>query len=1022
MFAFCRSSIGQSALLLGCVLALTATSVQAQNVADAAVAADAGVPETTPDAGVSPDAAASPDPAASPDAAVSPDAGVNADSGVPAEPAPEPTEPVEPEITLEPGADPETGIRGRIVDAKSGVGIEMALVLIVDREKTRTVVTAENGAYEINVPPGSYTVRSYFDMYHGARLANVRVTRGRFREVNLLLDPVNEVEEVAVEEIEIPYRADTTTAAAQDNLRRESSGIGEGMGSQQMSQSGASDAGSAAKRVVGVTVEGSNLVIRGLGGRYSRVYLNGVPLPGTDPDRPSVDLDLFPTNVIDSLTVSKTFLPNMPADFAGGVLEINTVTFPREFTLQLGLSGELSSETTMRQRLDYQGGSHDFLGFDDGKRSLPSGIGQEPVAVTRSGRYRSLADLEAVAETFPNRWNLRRTTSPPSPSMELTVGDSFDLGSDTRFGYMVSSTYDYNVRRYTGVSRRIGASLNPVTGRQTLYSNYPNVELGTENVQVGAIGTASLDIGIDHSLTVLSMFNRSGSDETSYRQGTDGDAGGADSPVEEWQLQYIGRTLWFNQALGDHRNLFGGRSRLRWNAFLSLSERSEPDRRNILYRLEGPIDARANRWPSGYAGRFYSDLTGTDRGGNASLRFPLWSEAWGTFGGSAVQTSREFGIRRFSYVRQAGGSPDDEVYGALPEDLFSNESLGTITRLDSRESTLRTDGFESAQSTSTGYLMLETPLVGKLSFSGGARFEVYRQRVAAMNPFGMDADAEPLPSADRTDLNVLPGAAFKYELSDTMIVRAAYGMTVGRPQARELAPFIYYDFVRDRNVVGDIDLRTTLIHNGDLRWEWFFDEGQVVAVSAFYKRFERPIEQQIISVDNTSKFSNTPRADTYGGEVELRSGLKHVAQALRNFELGTNLTLIHSQVEIPPELSASVRAGSRRMFGQAPYVFNLSLRFSDPVTKASLGIVYNVVGPRVIDVGTRVGDAILPDIEEQPIHAVDLVASWDVGEHFKLKAKWRNMLFQSRRITQGDVETLRMYPGTFVSLGVEYKY
>lgn len=296
MFAFHRSQIGQVALTLGCISALAATSVHAQDT----------------------------------------------------------------------DADPQTGIRGRIVDSKSGLGLEMAPVLIVDRARTRSAITVTNGAYELNVPPGVYTVRSFYDMHHGARLANVRVTRGRFTDVNLLLDPIDEVAEIEVEEIEVAYRADTTTAAAQDAIRMESSGIGEGMGAQQMSQSGASDAGSAAKRVVGVTVEGSNLVIRGLGGRYSRVYMNGVPIPSTDPDSPSVDLDLFPTDIIDSMTVSKTFLPDMPADFAGGVLEIATVTFPREFTFELGLSGEYSSQSTLRHRLDYNGGSYDFLGYEDG--------------------------------------------------------------------------------------------------------------------------------------------------------------------------------------------------------------------------------------------------------------------------------------------------------------------------------------------------------------------------------------------------------------------------------------------------------------------------------------------------------------------------------------------------------------------------------------------------------------------------------------------------------------------------------
>ena len=981
MFASPRPWFGRAASLLGVALILGLASTRALAQAELTPDDDAGVPE----------------------------------GDVVAE-ALQPTT-----LALEPGADPQTGIRGRIVDAKTGLGLEIASVLISDSNKTRTAASGQHGSYEINVPPGVYTVRSYYDLYHGARLLNVRVTRGRMSEVNLVLDPIDENADVAVEEIEVPYRADTTTAAAQDELRKASSGIGEGMGSQQMSQAGASDAGSAAKRVVGVSVDGSNLVIRGLGGRYSRVYLNGDPLPSTDPDRPSVDLDLFPTNIIDSLTVSKTFLPYMPADFAGGVLEIKTITFPQEFTLQLGLSGEYSSQTTFRKTLTYDGGDYDFLGFDDGTRSLPSLIPDEAVRVSRNGRFKTFDDIERVAESFPNRWQYKRTTAPPSPGVDFTVGDSFDLPGPARLGYMASAAYDYTIRRVTAVSRKIGVDGEDEDTLNDIYSEYPNVEFGNEDVALSGIGTVSLDLGLDHSLTALTLFNRSGSDETGIRSGVDGEISAGDE-VEKWQLQYVGRTMWFNQLLGDHRNLGGIPLRLRWNAFYSLSARDEPDRRNVTYLEEGPEDDRELRWRQGYAERFYSGLDGRDAGGTLSLRFPLWSEGWGTLGGSIRTSERDFWIRRFRWVKETGDHGDD-VYGAPAEELFSAEGIGTITRLDN-EPTRNNDGFTATQTVYTGFAMLETPLIGDLSLTGGARAELYKQLMAAKSPFPAepDADDDDQEKADRSDFNVLPAAALKYDLGGGMLLRAAYGLTVGRPQARELAPFIYYDFLRDRNIVGDLDLRTTLIHNGDLRWEWFFGEAQVVAVSLFYKNFRHPIEQQIVSVDGTSTFVNTPEAQSYGAEFELRSSLGQLHRSLKLFDFGANLTLIDSSVEIPEELAGAVRSGTRRMFGQAPYVINLSLRFSEPATRTSVGLVYNVVGPRIVDVGIRAGEGILPDVTEQPFHGLDLIASWDVSEHFKLKLKWRNMLLQSRRLNQGQIQILKADPGTFVSVGLDYSY
>jgi hypothetical protein len=770
-----------------------------------------------------------------------------------------------------------------------------------------------------------------------------------------------------------------------------------------------------------VSVEGSNLVIRGLGGRYVRVLLNGDPLPSTDPDRPSVDLDLFPTSIIDSLTVSKSFLPPMPADFAGGVLEIKTINFPKEFTFDVGLSGEYSSKTSFRDYLTYRGGALDRLGFDDGTRTLPSGIDDVPVQTSRSGKYRTVRDLETVAEMFPNRWRYRRMTAYPSPGVDVSIGDSFNLPGAKRFGYMASASYDYKVRRVTGFSRKVGIK---DTGELYVTDDYPTLEVGSEDAQLSAIGTAALDVGIDHSLSLLTMYNHSGSDDTGYRLGTSTSVDSG-AKVKAWQLQYIARSVWFNQLQGDHRNLFGTPMRLSWDGFAGLIDRDEPDRRSVKY-VQNALEPYDFRWRNGDATRFYSGLNGADLGGNLSVRVPLWSEAFGTLGASIGTKDRSFWTRSFQFARNNGDHTDD-VYADAPEILFSKEGLGTITRL-APEQTRATDSFKANQNTFAGFFMLETPIVGALSFSGGARAELYKQQMAPNSPFKdsgqmtmADADMA-IAKADRTDFNVLPAAALKYDLGSGMLLRAAYGMTVGRPQARELAPFMYYDFLRDRNIVGNLELRTTLIHSADLRWEWFFGTGQVLAASVFYKNFRRPIEQQVISTDGTSKFSNTPSAQTYGAELELRSSLEQLHKALRLFDFGANLTLLRSEVEIPAELSGAVAAGTRRMFGQAPYVINLTLRFAEPVTKFSASLVYNVVGPRIIDVGLRAGTNILPNVEEQPFHALDLITSWQATEHLKLKLKWRNMMFQTRRIQQGTVTTLRTYPGTFVSIGLDYSY
>jgi outer membrane receptor protein involved in Fe transport len=905
-----------------------------------------------------------------------------------------------------------SGIQGRVVDARSGQGLGEAPVVAQGKGQALTALTDEQGQYVLRLPAGIYTVSAFQDLYHGSQIDRIRVFRGRFTELILKLEPAGE-SAFGVDEIEIPYRADTSTAAAQDQLRQESSGIGEGMGAEQMSQQGASDAGSAAARVVGVTLEGSQLMVRGLGGRYARVLLNGVAVPSTDPDVPGADLDMFPASVIESMTVSKAFIPSMPGDFAGGVLMIHTVTFPRDFTLEAGASTGANTQSTFRRRLDYEGSGLDFLGFDDGRRAIPDGIPQERVQISRQGRYQSFEELEAAAELFDNTWQYERITSLPKMGLDFTLGDSFNLRKRKRFGYLTSVGYDYSSNRKTGISRPRPTLAED--GSLQVFNDY-QVEKGEDEVQLTALGTSSLDVGANDSLTLLTLFNRSLEDETQLKTGESGELA-AGERVEKWQLQFLARTLWFNQLLGEHRNLAGSRLKLKWTGFAALGRRDEPDRRSVIYGPQGGQFRWLEKANSGE--RFYSELEQVDLGGGADLRFPLWPEGWGTVGGHLHTSGREFLNRRFRLMQDPGNT-DQTVYQNPVEELFSEEGIGTVTRM--REFTRADDSYDSRQNLYAAFAMLESPIVGPLSFAGGARTEVFSQRVQSRSPFAeeqAEEDAEDNRSG-RTDVDVLPGVAFKYALSRTMFLRSAYGMTLGRPQIRELAPYQYYDFLRDRNVQGNPDLKSTTIHNLDLRWEWFFAEAQVVAFTVFGKQFLNPIELQILNPDNyDAQFINADSARNLGAEFELRLGLGQLGRALENFGFGGNLALIWSTVELPPELSGAVKS-ERRLFGQSPYVLNLSIRHEEPVTRTELALVYNVVGPRISDVGTRVGETVLPDIEEQPFHSLDLVGSWKMDEHFKLKVKAKNLLLDSNDFRQGDFLVQSVDPGVSFALGVSY--
>jgi hypothetical protein len=916
---------------------------------------------------------------------------------------------------LEAGADRQTGIRGRVLDRRTNRPLANAPVVVQGGGQTRNTLTDERGVYHLFLPPGSYVVRSYFDMYHGARYSGVAVTRGELLEVSFTLARIDEERDVDVAEVEIPYRADTTTAAAQDQLRQASSGIGEGLGAKQMSQVGASDAGAAAARVVGVTIESSQLVVRGLGGRYNRVLLNGIPVPSTDPDAPGVDLDMFPTGVIDSLNLTKAFSPDTPADFAGGVLEIKSVQFPRQFVLEAQIATGFNTQSSFRRRVDYRGGRYDFLSYDDGRRDLPSAVPRDAALSFPSARFPQPADVDPPARTFRNVWQFDRTTALPDVGLELTVGNSHKLAHNRRFGYLATASYDHGNVRRQGISRP-NPTFNTGDGSLTKRNDYVT-ETGSEEVQLTAFGTASLDLGLDHAITALTLFNRGMTDDTVFVHGYNLEYN--DKGYQKWQLDFLARTLWFNQLFGDHRNLFGTRLRLRWAGFQAYGARDEPDRRTVLQKTFPDLGVA---WyeQSGSGERYFSNLAQHDLGGTVSLRAPLWAEGWVNAGGWAQRSTRDFLTRRFRMLRglSGGGDPVQPV-----EVLFSPEGIGPLTRMV--EETKDSDSYESAQNVFAAFLLLETPLFGRLSFAGGVRTEMVSQEVTSKSPF-------PRPDSmtirtDRTDVDHLPGGALKYQLTSRTILRAAYGMTVSRPQIRELAPFQFYDFLRERSIEGNPELERTLIHNADLRWEWFFGEGEIAAVSGFYKRFIDPIELQIRDPDSgNSRFLNGKGAWNVGAELELRLALSRLARSLRWFNLDSNLALVRSEIELPPEMSAAVRS-KRRLFGQSPYVFNTSLRFHRDNRNVTAALVYNVIGPRITDVGVTVntpaGGQFFPDVQEQPFHSLDFVASAQAWRSVKLKLKLKNLLLSKQEFRQGDDYVIsRREPGFSASLGLVVSY
>ncbi|MCA9644116.1 MAG: TonB-dependent receptor, partial [Myxococcales bacterium] len=503
-------------------------------------------------------------------------------------------------------------------------------------------------------------------------------------------------------------------------------------------------------------------------------------------------------------------------------------------------------------------------------------------------------EVNEIGRSFANRWQYDHTTAIPNIGVGATLGDSYQLGEGRRFGYLLTAGYGIDTARTSGINR-----YRPTVAPDGSLRRFNDLEVETaqRDVNLNLMGTTSVDLSSDSSLSLLALFNRTTSDNVEFNRGTLGELD-TGSEAERWQLQYLARTLFFTQLRGDHRNLGDTELRLRWTAFAGLGRRNEPDRRSVTYGSQGGDVLWLAK--SGSGERFFSDLQQRDFGLETNLQMPLWSTSAGEaqllVGGSFRRSDRTLLNRRFGLLRAMTdpNDPDQSAYAMPVEDLFSEEGIGTLTRF--QESTFPTDSYTSDQTLYSGFLSLDTPIVRTLTLNAGARLEVFDQSVESTSPF--PTTNEPIRT-DRTDINVLPAASLKYGLRDGMNLRLSYGMTVVRPQVRQLAPFLYYNFQRDRNEVGDPDLTSTNVHNVDARWEWFFSERERVTFSAFYKQLDGYIYGQVLDpLSYAVGYRNAGRGYVVGGELELAIGFERIPERLRYFSLLANATVLRSQLSL----------------------------------------------------------------------------------------------------------------------------
>ena len=811
-----------------------------------------------------------------------------------------------------------------------------------------------DGRYDLELPAGEHRLRIALSGY-AEQLVSIEIVPGQVAEVQVSLTTNVFAEEVAV--VAAVLEAQSSTAAAQMMLRMRAPSVQDNIGAAEMRSNNDSDAADAMSRVTGVSVVDSQSVfVRGLGERYSNTTLNGATLPTTEPDRRVVPLDLFPTGLIDSVQVSKTYTPDKPSQFAGGLVEIIPLKLPSQTAWEFSMGGAHNSVTTGRSGLGYAG-SGAWNGFDGGLRRLPDGFPDRKVI--RGGRFTSdelgflQSELERLGESFGNVWDPVARDQPLNQSYSGLLGGRFG-----RLGVVATVRHSRN-SQITDEER----TFYKVGGGGVERFNGPYDFDETQFVStLGGVGNLAWQLNPNHRLALDNFYTHVGTDETRVFEGFNSDA---DNDIRNQRLFFVEEQIRAHHVGGDHLFPNASNSRLDWKVAFSQADRAEPDLREVLYEFDPAREAFVLADESQSGLRQFNDLA------DDSLEFNLnWSalvENWAglptqfKFGTSYIDRSRDFLSRRLRFVPTSTGGLD---LSRPAEALFTADHIGPNFQL--KEETRPTDQYDAAQETLSAYGMVDVPLAVRLRLVAGARVENFRQQVDTFDPFARGGSGSAATiRADLDNTNVFPAVNLVYSVRNDQNLRVGVSQTVNRPEFRELAPFEFTDVVGGRATVGNPDLRQSLIQNVDVRWELFPGSGEeVVAASFFYKNFDNPIERIVEpTAQLRTSFTNADSARNAGFEIEGRKAVG------RYVFLGVNYTRVDSEVTLDAAARQVQTSLVRPLAGTSKNLVNTMVEVRNAGYSGRL--LVNFFDDRISDVGS-LG---LPDIIENARNSLDFVFS-----------------------------------------------
>lgn len=914
-------------------------------------------------------------------------------------------------------------IKGVVIDQKSKETL-IGAVVTVDGTNVKAITNID-GNFLIDGMKKDKTYTLYIN-YVGYKTQKIDGVQAKDADQVIALQP----DEQQLKEVTVTAVERRNTDAAMIQVAKNSPVIVSNVSAQEISRTQDTNAGEVIRRVPGVSlIDDKFVMVRGLSQRYNNVWVNGGAVPSSEADSRAFSFDIIPSSQIDNLTIVKSPTAEYPADYSGGFIIVNTKEIPAENSFNIAVGGNWNTSSAFQNFSYSKGSGTDFLGFDNGLRSLNGGI-HAALNPQLNANGKPVGDYATslLGNGLNNDWLVKNRKPLGDLKLAASLNQRWMLGGRT-LGMLAALNYTNEYRTYENMENNLygiydAANDKPNYLRHSVDDQYNN------NVRLGAmLNFTFLSKDGNHKYQLKNIFNQLATSRYTWRDGVS-----AQSNLERSaEYYYRSRTTYNGQLTGKHTFTSDA---LDWSIGYAYANRHLPDRRRYL--IDDALESGVYALSTGNdISREWTQLDEhiLSLGVNDKHHFKFGNfEPDLQVGAYGEYRTREYQTRNFIYNWNVSDNnmPSDFRHSDIPTLLSSEANMGYDKLYLLEEKQMR-NNYRGHNTLGAGYLALSLPF-GKLGIHAGVRFEHNDMELISNS---RDYEKSESSRHYKTD-DVFPSLNTTYKINDQHQVRLSYGRSINRPECREVSSSVYYDFDLASNVQGNTELKNCYVDNLDLRYEWYPSRGELISLAVFYKHFDSPIEWTYTVAGGTDliySYKNAKSANNYGVELDIRKNLGFIG--LKDFSWSFNGALIKSKVQF----EKGAKEEDRPMQGQSPYLINTGIFYKNAPLKMDIALLYNRIGKRIIGVGRSEGstgddsNSRVPHSYEMPRNTIDFSLAKKFGEHLELKLNVRDLLAekiyykQFADVTYSDgskkevEEIARCYkPGRNIGLQAIYKF